>query len=218
MSLSTYLFSRFLNLGKFQFLVRIKMPFLRGFRFNLFLVYLLATWVQIQTKVESYQYKVGDLDSWGIPTSSNSQVYDKWSKYHNLKIGDSLLFLYPPSQDSLIQVTEESYKSCNLKDPILYMNNGNSLFNITSVGEFYFTSAEFGHCQKHQKLHITVGVGGNTDTLSPSSLPQSAPSYPTAFGDIPMSPSSTSSPHPNLKLSLIITGFLLCALFPSLLR
>ncbi|KAK8468300.1 hypothetical protein PHAVU_006G000066 [Phaseolus vulgaris] len=196
-----------------------KMPFLRSFKINLFLVSLFATWVQIQPKVQCYQYKVGDLDSWGIPISSNSQVYDKWSKYHNLKIGDSLLFLYPPSQDSLIQVTEESYKSCNLKDPILYMNNGNSLFNITSEGEFYFTSAESGHCQKHQKLHITVGVGGNTDTLSPTSLPQSAPSYPTAFGDIPMSPSSaSSSPHPTSKFSLIVFGFFLCALLSSLVR
>ncbi|XWS48751.1 hypothetical protein CRYUN_Cryun13aG0103000 [Craigia yunnanensis] len=96
----------------------------------------------VQTKVLSNQYKIGDLDAWGIPTSANPQVYAKWSKYHSFKIGDSLLFLYPPSQDSVILVTEQSYNSCNLKDPILYMNNGNSLFNITKPGEFFFTSGE----------------------------------------------------------------------------
>ncbi|XP_020213732.1 early nodulin-like protein 3 [Cajanus cajan] len=186
------------------------MPNLTSPRFNLnFLVPLLVTLVQINAKVQCYQYKVGDLDSWGIPTSTNNQVYDKWSKYHNLTIGDSLLFLYPPSQDSVIQVTAESYKSCNLKDPILYMNNGNSLFNITSEGDMYFTSGEAGHCQKNQKLHITVGVGGN-NAIASNSLPEYAPSYPTVFGNIPMSPSSSSCI--TSKFYLVIIGFFLCAL------
>lgn len=52
----------------------------------------------IQTRVFCYQYKVGDLDAWGIPTSSNPTVYSKWSKYHTFKTGDSLckfsLFLF----------------------------------------------------------------------------------------------------------------------------
>lgn len=57
---------------------------------RLFLVSLLLTLFQIQTKVFCYQYKVGDLDAWGIPTSANPQIYAKWSKYHNLTLGDSL--------------------------------------------------------------------------------------------------------------------------------
>ncbi|OMO79847.1 Plastocyanin-like protein [Corchorus capsularis] len=151
-----------------------------------------------QTKVLCSQYKVGDLDSWGIPTAANPLVYAKWSKYHSFKIGDSLLFLYPPSQDSVIQVTEESYNSCNLKDPILYMNNGNSLFNITKPGEYFFTSGEPGHCQKKQKLYVYV-AGGNGSALAPSdgpsALPDTAasPSYPIDFGSIPHPPSSSPS-------------------------
>lgn len=43
-----------------------------------------------QSQVLCYQYKVGDLDGWGIPTSANPQVYAKWSKYQTFKIGDSL--------------------------------------------------------------------------------------------------------------------------------
>ncbi|XP_061352211.1 early nodulin-like protein 8 [Gastrolobium bilobum] len=196
------------------------MPNLRSPRFNCVFVSLLLMLLQIQTIVLCYQYKVGDLDSWGLPTSANSQVYDKWSKYHTLKVGDSLLFLYPPSQDSVIQVAEESYKSCNLKDPILYMNNGNSLFNITSEGVFYFTSGEVGHCQKNQKLQISVGVGGNVNAPAPTSL---APSYPTVFGTIPVSPSSSlsstssSSPHLTSTFPLVIIGFLLCSFLSSLM-
>ncbi|KAK7356812.1 hypothetical protein VNO80_16090 [Phaseolus coccineus] len=188
---------------------------------NRMLAFLLLTLVQIQAKVFCYQYKVGDLDAWGIPTSTNPQVYTKWSKYHNLTIGDSLLFLYPPSQDSVIQVTEESYKKCNTKDPILYMNNGNSLFNLTSKGQFYFTSGVTGHCQKNQKLHIAVGEGiiENTDAAPGpgSSLPASAPSYPTVFGNIPVAASTSTPTSTSSQLTstfqLLIIGYVIYTLF-----
>lgn len=50
----------------------------------------------VQTRVSCYQYKVGDLDAWGIPTSANPHVYPNWSKKQVFKIGDSLckLFLF----------------------------------------------------------------------------------------------------------------------------
>jgi len=130
------------------------------------------------------------------------------------------VFLYPPSQDSLIQVTQESYKSCNTKDPILFMNNGNSLFNITSHGDFYFTSGENGHCQKNQKIHISVGGIGNVDAEanSPSSsLPASAPSSQTVFGNIPVAPSSSNSPHLTSTFHVFIIGSLIYALFLALM-
>lgn len=219
---------------------------------NRILAFLFLTLVQIQSKVFCYQYKVGDLDAWGIPTSTNPQVYKKWSTYHNLTIGDSLrkftlfaiscfsiwfiqlytnddlmciivyaytVFLYPPSQDSVIQVTEESYKKCNIKDPILYMNNGNSLFNITSKGQFYFTSGVAGHCQKNQKLHIAVGEG-ITENVDDAAAPASAPSYPTVFGNIPVAASTSTPTSTSSQLTstfqLLIIGFLTSALFSTL--
>lgn len=105
------------------------------------------------------------------------------------------MFLYPPSQDLVIQVSEEAYKSCNLKDPILTMNDGNSLFNITSLGTFFFTSGVSGHCKKNQKLRIAVGNVSSPSAYfpGPSSSPDTSPSYPTVFGSIPLGPSASSS-------------------------
>lgn len=107
------------------------------------------------------------------------------------------MFLYPPSQDSVIQVTKESYNSCNLKDPILSMNDGNSVFNITDYGEWFFTSGVAGHCEKKQKLHISVLSGNASSSANaPSSdgaLPEISPSYPTVFGGIPAAPNASSS-------------------------
>ncbi|KAI4326548.1 hypothetical protein MLD38_031852 [Melastoma candidum] len=151
-----------------------------------------------------YQYKVGDLNAWGIPPSSNPRIYSLWSEYNQPLVGDSLLFLYPPSQDSVIQVTAAAFAGCNTSDPILNMNNGNSLFNVTSNGTFYFISGTSGHCQKNQKLQVSIGSGsavggpgvGPADNVSPSS-------YPTVFGSIPVANSTASSSEPSLFPGLV---------------
>lgn len=167
--------------------------------------------------VSSTLYKVGDLDAWGIPI--DAKVYTKWPKSHSFKIGDSLckskystllltisnpplksksletktVFLYPPSEDSLIQVTPSNFKSCNTKDPILSMNDGNSLFNLTQNGTLYFTSANPGHCTKYQKLLVSVGTySAEAEALSPSSAAD-GPSYQNAFGSIPLSQKSSAT-------------------------
>lgn len=118
------------------------------------------------------------------------------------------VFLYPPSQDSVIQVTGQSFNACNLTDPILYMNNGNSLFNITSLGEFYFTSAVPGHCEKKQKLQISVLSGNGSSAFSPSYGPSALPdsSYPTVFGSIPAANSSSPSQRAPVFLAAVM-GF-----------
>ncbi|KAL2903097.1 Early nodulin-like protein 1 [Bienertia sinuspersici] len=118
------------------------------------------------------------------------------------------MFLYPPSQDSVIQVTPQAYKSCNIKDPILSMNNGNSLFNITKPGEYYFTSGEEGHCEKGQKLQISIDGDGAivyAPSEGPGAMSETAdsPSYQQAFGSIPTN--STSSPIN--RFSMFLTSF-----------
>ncbi|GAB2303742.1 hypothetical protein Dimus_037725 [Dionaea muscipula] len=118
-----------------------------------------------------------------------------------VRLGNGRLgFLYPPSQDSVIQVTAESYSSCNLKDPIMYTNDGNSLFNMTWEGVFYFTSGEPGHCEKGQRLQISVPANGSSSTISnsppyPDGPPSSAATspYPITFGSIPTDAISSSS-------------------------
>lgn len=124
------------------------------------------------------------------------------------------VFLYPPSQDSVIQVTPQAFKSCNLKDPILFMNDGNSLFNITQPGDFYFTSGEAGHCQKGQKLQISLAGDGAivyAPSEGPGAMSETAdgPSYQQAFGSIPTA--STSSPI--LRFSAFLGSLIVSAIW-----
>lgn len=98
------------------------------------------------------------------------------------------------------------------------MNDGNSLFNITRPGEFYFTSGTEGHCDKLQKLHISV-AGGNGSTYDEADSPAFAPSpsYTNVFGSIPVQSSnstSNSSSSGKVQMSVLAAvGLLFLSLF-----
>lgn len=65
-----------------------------------------------QIQVSCYQYKVGDLDAWSIPSSANPQVYTFWSKYHSFQIGDSLckFVIFLSSLKIFISMTKDTIK------------------------------------------------------------------------------------------------------------
>ncbi|KAL5210409.1 hypothetical protein ABZP36_006032 [Zizania latifolia] len=107
-------------------------------------------------------YKVGDLDAWGVPPPSKPDVYSRWAKSIHFALGDSIWFLYPPSQDSVVQVTPRAFAACEVSDPVLKLDDGNSVFNLTTPGRFYYTSAAQGHCQKGQKMAIDVPMANGT--------------------------------------------------------
>ncbi|OEL29846.1 hypothetical protein BAE44_0009130 [Dichanthelium oligosanthes] len=112
-------------------------------------------------------YKVGDLDAWGVPPPSKPDVYKRWAKSTHFALGDSIWFLYPPSQDSVLQVTPEAFGTCDLAAPVLKLADGNSVFNLTTPGRFYYTSGTPGHCRKGQKLWVDVPMANGT-YLQPS--------------------------------------------------
>ncbi|WOL10603.1 early nodulin-like protein 1 [Canna indica] len=146
-----------------------------------------------------YEYRVGDLDCWGIPPHSKPLLYTSWSVNHRFHLGDSLLFLYPPSQDSVIQVTARAFNSCSLAEPPLQkLHDGNSVFNLTAPGYYYFTSGVAGHCEKDQKLVVAVPSANGTFLPPPAdggsagvaAAPGESQSYPIVFGPTPAQGSS----------------------------
>ncbi|XP_031495296.1 early nodulin-like protein 1 [Nymphaea colorata] len=163
----------------------------------------------LQATAFCYQFKVGDLDSWGMPASVSPKIYENWPQKKEFRIGDSLLFLYPPSEDSVVQVTEDAYNICNTSNPIAYFDDGNTVFNITGPGTFYFTSGVNGHCLKLQKLAVYVASNGTSSSYSaesPSSLPQNSSSYPAVFG--PTGSTSLAAPAMVAVSPYLIASFL----------
>jgi hypothetical protein len=124
-------------------------------------------------------YKVGDLDTWGMPPPSKPDVYKRWAKSvhlhsvtpsvskptpstasavsassltHPTRLTRARRFLYPSSQDSVLQLAPEAFASCDLSRPVARLADGNSFFNLTVPGRAYYASGAPGHCRKGQKL------------------------------------------------------------------
>ncbi|CAN6290921.1 unnamed protein product [Urochloa humidicola] len=151
----------------------------------------------------SAMYKVGDLDAWGVPPPSKPDVYKRWAKTIHFALGDSIWFLYPPSQDSVLQVTPEAFAACDLASPVLKLADGNSVFNLTTPGRAYYTSGAPGHCRKGQKLWVDVPMANGT-YLQPSATDLAALA-PTPAADAPEGSLSASAPagaHPSAAAAL----------------
>uniref|UniRef100_A0A453FU37 Phytocyanin domain-containing protein n=1 Tax=Aegilops tauschii subsp. strangulata TaxID=200361 RepID=A0A453FU37_AEGTS len=103
----------------------------------------------------------------GISPSTKPNVYMRWAMSVPVKLGDALFFLYPPSQDSAVQVTAKAFAACDVSGPLLKLEDGNSVFNLTKPGRAYFTSAAPGRCRKGQKLSLDV-PGADEKMLKPS--------------------------------------------------
>ncbi|KAF5190135.1 Early nodulin-like protein [Thalictrum thalictroides] len=131
-------------------------------------------------------YTVGDTSGWDI--SSN---IDSWATDKNLKVGDSLLFLYS-STHSVNEVNKESYDACNVTNPISASSNGNTTITLTTPGNKYFVCGNKLHCFGGMKLQVHVkgevaGSPASAPSMSPSSLPR-----PSTKNNMP-GPTSTAT-------------------------
>ncbi|KAA8522860.1 hypothetical protein F0562_009283 [Nyssa sinensis] len=102
---------------------------------------------------------------------------------------------YDAKSDSVLQVTEEDYKSCNKAKPIKAFKDGNTKIELDRSGLFYFISGAEGHCEKGQKLVVRVlsaKHGSSGGSLSPSPAP--AP-FPAVFLAPAPGPGPNSAGH-----------------------
>ena len=114
-------------------------------------------------------HKVGGVDAWGVPPASKPDVYLRWGRsVRRLRLGDSLVFLYPPGRDDVVQLTARDIAGCNVSAPLRRLADGNSVFNLTAPGRVYYTSSVPGHCRKGQRLSLDVPTANGT-YLPPSS-------------------------------------------------
>uniref|UniRef100_A0A6V7QWH5 Phytocyanin domain-containing protein n=1 Tax=Ananas comosus var. bracteatus TaxID=296719 RepID=A0A6V7QWH5_ANACO len=174
----------------------------------------------VDGRCSAFQYKVG-ISTPGDPPPSKPDVYSLWSHSHHFQLGDSLLFLYPPSQDSVVQVTAKAFNSCSLSDPILKLSaDGNSVFNLTAPGRFYFTSGVPGRCDNHQKLAVDVPSANGTSFFPPAQGPppplrlrrtrRRVASYPLLFG--PSAAQESAAPPAGVSAALAMGSVIAVAL------
>ncbi|KAK4485842.1 hypothetical protein RD792_008489 [Penstemon davidsonii] len=95
----------------------------------------------------------GKSNAWKIP-SSQSDSLNHWAENSRFLIGDSLVWEYDETKDSVLQVTKRDYVTCNTSTPIETYNT--TKVKLERSGPYYFISGAEGHCEKGQKLIVVV--------------------------------------------------------------
>ncbi|GAB2230414.1 hypothetical protein Drorol1_Dr00014679 [Drosera rotundifolia] len=141
-----------------------------------------------------YRFEVGGRRGWVKPNGLEHETYNEWAEQIRFHIGDSLYFKY--HKDSVLEVSGEDYETCNVTNPIVMFDDGNTVFKLNHSKFFYFISGEPGHCEAGQRIIVRImvqtvfhpigvtpapapspdggGHGGHSSHISPSPAPSSA--------------------------------------------
>ncbi|KAI4344286.1 hypothetical protein L6164_011532 [Bauhinia variegata] len=131
-------------------------------------------------KQNSHQWFPSQVaESWKIPSPSKLSL-NQWAQHQRFRINDTLIWKYDPKSETVLQVDEEDYKSCNLSDPIQEYSDGDTKVVLEHSGSFYFISGIEGHCQKGLKLVVVVMSNSHkakqkSPTPAPAPLPFALP-------------------------------------------
>ncbi|KAK8966512.1 Early nodulin-like protein 1 [Platanthera guangdongensis] len=131
------------------------------------------------------QFRVGGSMGWAVPADLNARSYNQWAEKNRFRIGDSLceLFVYPPYEDSVLQVDEKAYANCNTSSYIAKFADGNTVFFFNASGAFNFISGVEPNCIRNESLIVVVMAERSTPPPSPPSSPPSPP--PVSSGEVP---------------------------------
>ncbi|XP_030528443.2 early nodulin-like protein 1 [Rhodamnia argentea] len=161
---------------------------------RVFRVMVVLLWVtMLARRSEEYEFTVGDAQGWTVPANSSAKALNRWAERSRFQIGDSLVFVYPPGQDSVLYVNHDDYNNCNDGSPMEKYVDGHTVFKFNHSGPFYFISGNKDNCHKNEKLEVVVMADRSNKTSSTVSPPPSgnngtAPSPAPSGEESPPSP------------------------------
>ncbi|KAL6561807.1 hypothetical protein OROMI_017408 [Orobanche minor] len=142
-----------------------------------------------------HQFLVGGRDGWVL---NPSEIYNHWAERNRFQVNDTLLFKYKNGSDSVLVVNKKDYYNCNnTGNPILKLENGNSVFKFEHSGPFYFISGIKANCEGGQKLIVVVLAVRNRPLTPPPTA--HSPTAPPPKGSSPSPPPTTGSPAPGIS-------------------
>ncbi|KAK8913586.1 Early nodulin-like protein 1 [Platanthera zijinensis] len=122
------------------------------------LLLLLLSLLSLSTlPAHSTEFAVAGDGNWTIPSSKDSEFYNKWAAANRFQVGDTIHFKY--KKDSVMVVSEKDYNKCSSIHPIFFSNTGKTEFALEKPGLFYFISGVDGHCERGEKMIIKVMAG-----------------------------------------------------------
>ncbi|KAF5730572.1 putative Early nodulin 55-2 precursor [Tripterygium wilfordii] len=135
--------------------------------------------------------------SWTPPGNNSGVNYNQWAEHNRFQIGDSIVFNYPPGQDSVLQVTREDYSNCTSTSPLRKDSTGKTVITFSQSGPHYFISGNKENCLKNQKLVVVVLADRSNRSSSTNQT------ISTAVSPAPSTTNETTTASPP---SPVITG------------
>ncbi|GLU23577.1 hypothetical protein SLE2022_395700 [Rubroshorea leprosula] len=165
---------------------------------GLFCLFLLVS------KAQAREFTVGN-SRWEVPATS-TQSYNQWAENNRFQIGDSLVFVYSPDKDSVLEVTKDAYDNCGTDTPLTKYTDGHTVVGLNRSGPFYFISGNKDNCLKGEKLIVVVMADRSNSSAPPTASPPTPPATPPASvpapapapaaGSPPTGPESNPTPAP----------------------
>ncbi|OMP04466.1 Plastocyanin-like protein [Corchorus olitorius] len=139
--------------------------------------------------------------NWGLHNGGYAENYNQWAERNRFQIGDSLVFVYTPNDESVLHVTAEAYKNCTVEAPLAEYKDGHTVVSLSKSGPYYFISGKKENCEKNEKLVVVVladrsnrSSTKNETSSPPSPSPINPPSPPPS--DITPSPAPSAESPP----------------------
>lgn len=141
----------------------------------------------------AYQFYVGGSAGW-VPNPS--EKYNNWAERMRFQVNDTLVFKYKKGSNSVLVVNKDDYDKCNTNNPIMKMDDGNSIFKFDHSGPFFFISGNKNDCENGSQKLITVVLAIRPPPTPPATPPATSPAtYPaTPPATSPVSQTPTPSP------------------------
>ncbi|XP_021894309.1 early nodulin-like protein 1 [Carica papaya] len=134
-------------------------------------------------------------DGWVLHPSED---YNHWAQRNRFQVNDTLYFRYKKGSDSVLIVTKDDFDSCNIKNPIKSLTDGNSTFVFDRSGPFFFISGNSDNCNNGQKLVIVVMAVRNKthhhQQPSPAPSPVVVATPPASPSLVPEAPAGSPRP------------------------
>ncbi|KAL6314108.1 hypothetical protein AAG906_011844 [Vitis piasezkii] len=149
----------------------------------------------LMQKVGATEFKVGGPNGWSVPADA-ALSYNQWAERNRFQRGDSLLFVYPAGNDSVLYVNKADHDNCNTATPLELHKDGHTTFKLNQSGAHYFISGVKDNCLKNEKLVVVVLAERSKESLTPASPPSGST-------DIVPSPAPTGEESPSPPEGLV---------------
>ncbi|KAL5548274.1 hypothetical protein UlMin_003505 [Ulmus minor] len=161
-------------------------------------------------KSNATDFTIGGSKGWTVDSSATS-YYNQWAEKNRFQIGDTIVFVYPAGQDSVLLVNQKDYNNCYTENPQRKFSDGHTTYKFTQSGPHYFISGNKENCQKNEKVVVVLAdrsnrYGNSNQTIadspppsaeaSPSPAPSGEMSPPAATGENNPTPAPTSDQTP----------------------